>query len=99
MPLVDENSNVDYEESKGQEKREGDPPMMQQEDILRLVDSQNNQYVLSKSKDTTVPIEDEYLVKVSKGCSYKWTFLFCFDHPVATFSVTNAIYRSHATHS
>ncbi|CAM1331020.1 TMCO3 (predicted) [Pycnogonum litorale] len=34
-----------------------------QEDYLRLVDSQNNQYVMSKSRDTTVPTEDASLVK------------------------------------
>ena len=32
--------------------------------MSHLIDASNNQYVLSKPKDTTVPLEDHHLLKV-----------------------------------
>lgn len=32
--------------------------------LLKLVDVLDNQYVLAKSKDTTIPIEDHHLIMV-----------------------------------
>ena len=34
------------------------------EEIPKLVDSKDNQFVLSKGSDSTVPHEDHYLIKV-----------------------------------
>ena len=32
--------------------------------IIKLVDSQNNQFVLSRGKDSTLPVEDHNLIQV-----------------------------------
>ncbi len=32
--------------------------------VIKLVDAQNNQFVLSKGKDTTIPIEDHHFIHV-----------------------------------
>ena len=35
--------------------------------IIKLVDSQNNQFVLSRAKDNTLPVEDHNLIQVRGG--------------------------------
>ncbi len=34
--------------------------------VIKLVDAQNNQFVMSKGKDSTVPHEDPQLIQVSR---------------------------------
>ena len=36
-----------------------------EEGVMRLVDVQDNQYTMSKGKDTTIPHEDHLLIKVA----------------------------------
>ena len=38
--------------------------VLEEEGVIKLVDSRDNQFVLSKGRDTTVPHEDHHLIEV-----------------------------------
>ena len=39
-------------------------------DVIKLVDANDNQFVMSKGKDSTVPHEDHQFIKVSDALSF-----------------------------
>ena len=59
--------------------------------VIKLVDSQNNQFVLSRAKDNTLPVEDHNLIQVndvigkSVSMDYYETLVECY-HDIIIYS-------------
>lgn len=56
----------DDEESGGKRKNKSRPKEVEDDlGLSMLIDSQNNQYVLTKPRDSTMPRADHHFIKVS----------------------------------